>query len=351
MNKIHHRLLFTILLMAGCNKPAGIHNENINGESGSYIFFDAGLTVTKGALISGNTLPQNPGTSFGVYGFRSDGTTFIFNEYKTSATGNLKAPFDNVAKVYRPDINNDGTGEEFTYDALALWHSGNHSFYAYYPYESTPSVITEIESDATNGHYLTYTQPASLSDMVDVMTASSTDATAGTNGVVSLKFAHRLSALDLVVKNNQTESKDEIKIVSASIKLDNISNGGRIYFNDVTENNATFSPLNHTYSIDNPIIIPYDTVNETNNKYNLNSTNSFLFLPCEYIVATVSLTIVNAWDEEIPFSIENYKLQPIEAGHTYSLVVVKNDKDINFIVEDGATIPWEENDDINIGFN
>lgn len=346
MNKTHHILLFTILLMAGCNKPAGIHNENVNGESGSYIFFDAGLTVTKGALISGNTLPQNPGTSFGVYGFRSDGTTPIFNKYETSATGNLNAPFENVAKVYRPDTNNDGIGEDFTYDALALWHSGNHSFYAYYPYESTPSVITAIK---TNGHYLTYTQPASLSDMVDVMTASSTDATAGTNGVVSLEFAHRLSALDLVVKNNQTESKDEIKIVSASIKLDNISNGGRIYFNDVTENNETFSPLNHTYSIDNHIIIPYDTVNETNNKYNLNSTNSFLFLPCEYIVATVSLTIVNAWDEEIPFSIEK-TLKPeggFLAGNRYELIISKTDKDIIF---EASLQNWTSKD-ITLDFN
>lgn len=348
MNKIHHILLFTILLMAGCNKPAGIHNENINGESGSYIFFDAGLTVTKGSLISGNTLPMDPGTSFGVYGFRSDGTTPIFNKYKTSATDNLKAPFENVAKVYRPDTNNDGTGEEFfTYDALALWHSGNHSFYAYYPYESTPPVITGIE---TNGHYLTYTQPASLSDMVDVMTASSTDATAGTNGVVSLEFAHRLSALDLVVKNNQTESRRDIKIKSAYIKIQNIPSNGTLYFNGKTiPNNASSTMLEHKYDIVSPITITYDNANEENSKHNLNSTNSFLFLPCEYIVATVSLTIVNAWDEEIPFSIEK-TLNPeggFLAGNRYELIISKTDKDIIF---EASLQNWTSKD-ITLDFN
>ncbi len=356
MNKTHHILLFTILLMAGCNKPAGIHTENINGESGSYIFFDAGLTATKGALISGNTLPTDPGTSFGVYGFRSDGKTSIFNKYKTFATGNLKAPFENVAKVYRPDTNNDGIGEDFTYDALALWHSGNHSFYAYYPYESTPSVITGIGNDPTNGHYLTYTQPTSLSDMVDVMTASSTDATASTNGVVSLEFAHRLSALDLVVKNNQTESRRDIKIKSAYIKIQNIPSDGTLYFNGTTiPNNASFTVLEHTYDIVSPITITYDNTNEENSRHNLNSSSSFLFLPCDSIVATVTLTIINSWDEEVQLGITSQSLAPANgfiAGNRYYLIITKTEAGVEFRLDwANANGDWTDGPDPSFDFS
>ena len=193
--------------------------------------------------------------------------------------------------------------------------------------------------------------------MVDVMTASSsTDATASTNGVVSLEFAHRLSALDLVVKNNQTESRRDIKIKSAYIKIQNIPRDGTLYFNGTTiPNNESFTVLEHTYDIVNPITITYDNANEENSKHNLNSSSSFLFLPCDSIDATVTLTIINSWDEEVQLGITSQSLAPANgfiAGNRYYLIITKTEVGVEFRLDwANANGDWTNGPDSSFDFS
>lgn len=327
-------IFLTMLLLTGCGKHYGIEDTNPEILEGSYIFFDAGVNVTKGTLINDTTPLKSEGSSFGVFGFRPEnqGGGHIFNGYD-----------NNVAEVY-------WDGNCFAYEKLTLWHSGEHKFYAYYPYEATQSVIKGLGEDSGNGLYITYTQPTTLNTIVDVMTATTTTS-AGTDGVVRLAFGHRLSALDLVVKNNQTESEREIKIKTAYLKLENISSGGTLYFDGTTiSNSASFTTLEHAYDMASPITITYDKADEENRKHNLNSSNSFLFLPCEYLMATVTLTIVNAWGQEAQVGITGQKLQPtggFEAGKRYEMVISKNDKDITFTCNVEA---WE-NKNVDMEFN
>lgn len=344
MNRTQYIFLTALLLLStGCGKHSAIPDEDTNVQLGSYIFFDAGLAETKGTLFSGNTLPGDPGTSFSVFGFRADNTTPIFTNHPGE-----------VATVFRPEDSSASTPKPFTYDNLELWHSGTHSFYAYYTHESIPtSVISQIGSDES-GHYLVYTQPTQLSRMTDLMMASTTATSA--EGEVELVFNHRLSALDLVVRNSQTESEREIKINTAYIKLESIPSNGTLYFNGTTvPNNASFTELEHTYDIDSPITITYDNANKENSKHNLNSSNSFLFLPCDSIVATVTLTIINSWNEEVQLGITSQSLAPengFVAGNRYYLIITKTEAGVEFRLDwANANGDWTNGPDPSFDFS
>lgn len=318
--------------MTGCGGHYGIDDPNPEVLEGSYIFFDAGVTATKGTLINDTTPLKTEGSSLGVLGFRPDGAAIFLNHT------------NNVAEL---TCSND----QFNYSPLALWHSGQHNFYAYYPYGSSTIDITGISDSRP---YIAYTQPSTLQTMTDVMTASA-EATSAV-GEVELVFNHRLSALDLVVKNSQTESEREIKIKTAYIKLESIPSNGTLYFNGTTvPNKASFTVLEHTYDIASPITITYDNANKENSKHNLNSNNSFLFLPCDRIVATVTLTIINSWNEEVQLGITSQSLAPengFVAGNRYYLIITKTEAGVEFRLDwANANGDWTNGPDSSFDFS
>ena len=352
MKRITNILLLTVtLLMTGCGGHYGIDDPNPEVLEGSYIFFDAGVTATKGTLISGTTLPQKTGTSFGVFGFRPNGDD-VFIEYKAGENSS----FDNVAKMYRQVY-----GGDFIYNCLALWHPDPepHNFYAYYPYEDNRSIITEVGSDDQYGPYINYVQPTSLDAMADVVTAH-TESTRTSDGVVNLSFDHRLFAFAVKVTNLQTQSTKDIVIKAASIEFqaNTIPSSAHLYFEDTDQDgildkatgNMMASSLNHIYEVN-------DTGVKAGKDYDLNSGNFFLFVPCPSLSVKISLTLVGAWGDEVTFTIpeqdedtisdEYYSLVPLggagfQPGLKYFFNIKKSDKSIEFTLEN-ADLPWNEN--------
>ena len=293
----------------------------------SYIFFDADMVGTKGALLEGDRFPGTAGTSFGVYGFRESGAP-IFDKYLTSAQGQLKSPYDYVAKIYRPDDSTNDNPLPLTYHSLALWHAGDHSFYAYYPYETSEAIIDIGKDD--NGHYLSYTQPASLDAMVDVMTASA--AAKSSEGEVELAFVHRLFALDVVVANDQSISQYDLEVNSANIEFYNVSRGATLYFDDMSPvNTSSYISIKHSYDVSQAAAIANGSF------INLNAGNSFLLLPCSSLKTKLILSVENAWGEVVEFIIDlsstDNALAPVggfQAGKKYELKVTKGDKGFDF---------------------
>ena len=292
------------------------------------------MVGTKGALLEGDRFPGTAGTSFGVYGFREDGAP-VFNKYLTSAQGQLKSPYDYVAKVYRPDGSTKENPLPFTYHSLVLWHSGVHSFYAYYPYE-TSSAIAGIGNDGT-GHYLSYTQPASLDAMADVMTASAI--ASSSEGEVELAFEHRLFALDVIIENNQSSSQYDLVVKHAYIELYNISSRAILYF-DGTSSTSSYISVSHTYDVSQAPAIAYGST------LNLNAGNSFLLLPCTSLKAKLNIIVENAWGEDAQFTIDlsttENALAPaggFQAGKRYEMKVSKGDKGIGFSYN---LVPWTQ---------
>ena len=346
--KITYNILLLLVFLAGCSKHP---YPDIDIQTGRYIFFDAGAIETKGTLAD-NTSLKLEGASFGVYGYHADGSP-IFNSYKVDAESPLKAPFDCIAKVYRPEGSTQTSPKPFTYDGLSTWTTGSHSFYAYYPYESSPTAITAICTDNTNGQFITYTQPTTLTSMADVMTARainiSLSDTYYSNGIVNLTFDHRLFALNVVLKNIQQTSQASIKLVSAKVEFTNLASGATFYFNGTTTpiTSTTVSP-SHTYNLGDG-----QTINN-NDSFNLNSDTPFLFVPCSSLKVKITLSLINSWGETVEYTFDraatNNALAPsggFLAGYTYNLIIEKSDKSIDFAynVEGWAT------PDIQLEFN
>lgn len=316
-------------------------------------------------------LPTTGKTSFGVLGLRADGETPIFNAYsaytlqvsddgnKTITDGN--SPFDNVAIMYRSRSRTD-----FIYDTPSLWDGGEHSFYAYYIhgclydndlnlYNNTRRVITEFgvksitENEATsNKAYLTYKQPESLGEMVDVMTAKTKSMK---TDIVPLSFEHRLFAIDVVIRNSQVQGNGLTALsfngTDAKVTF-TVSNGGTLYFdnNTVSASSETCPVVQEfgDFNISAPTNIQ-DYV-EYNLNQHIDSANSFLFLPCESLKVNFSFNFRNSWDEETTYTYDGtIAVQGgFQAGHKYKFILDRkhNSGDmIEFVPQVVET--WEEN--------
>ena len=391
-------LLAFAALLAGCER----HSVNPGTEvyPGAYIFLDAKVVNTKGNQYEKEPLPIGQNTSFGVYGLREDGQTPIFTNY----TADVNSPFDDVAVLYRPE-RPSGTGpnrvpSDFIYDCLALWDSGENSFYAYYingsEYHSkfneselnsfcvsTRNVISEVGVRSTSSKvYMEYNQPNTFEKMVDVMTAKTTTPRCD---VVDLEFEHRLFAIDVIVRNNQHADSNgnqgkAFKFSNPTITF-RVPNGGDLYFDDENSNSLNADSLDVTYTF-----VPSEGTSFTiaappmggSKDLNLNGTietsstgrpvdNPFLFLPCESLrVVGFSLTFENSWGvAETPEY--SWKVSPeggFKPGRRYQFIIKKNHFGSEFefvpqiavleydengnIVSDGN---WNDKDDVDHTFN
>lgn len=357
-------------LLSGCERhPVDIDEEVYPG---AYIFLDAKVVNTKSNLYEKENLPKSADTYFGVLGLRSDGVTPVFNEYsaydiqisddgQSTTIAGGDSPFDNVAIMYRPRYDN-----AFIYDLPALWAGGVHYFYAYYindcEYDdkdilgfnnNTHSVISEFAVRTTSKKaYLTYIQPLTLDKMVDVMTAKTEIEKID---LVPLNFQHRLFAIEVVVSNSQFENKSQnlsrLPFNGSDAKVEfTVSNGGTLYFdeeNTVSEHNETC-----TVSYEFGDFEIKEPSGNTPRLYNLNeknveSKNSFLFLPCKSLKIKFSVSFFNSWDEETTYTYDGEisVVGGFKAGHKYQFILDKrhNSGDmIEFIPQVVET--WEEKD-------
>lgn len=352
---------------------------------------------TKANLYEGLVLPQDANTSFGVFGVRSDGVTPIFNGYSRftiSENGNNitggNSTFDNTALLYR-----SAAAEPFQYDELALWDGGPNSFYAYYFNESefspsltdrnkikhiqdTYNVITDIGVDET-GVYMEYVQPITLETMVDLMTANTTayrrdPVTGEVNEEVTLDFRHRLFALDIIVRNNQTRDTEsgfaaqKLTVTSATASFE-VPSGGLLYFNQPDVPSSQTCPVTYPFGG-----FQTGTPGGSHIDTNLNLDRldagrvsaSFLFLPCTSIKIKFVMEYINRWGEETSYTYDSIDgsdpALTVEGGflpgHKYTFIIIKNNFGSEFefvpkiaeIGEDGTEGSWN-NKDVDHTFN
>ena len=224
-NILYIPIVLLLAMITSCDK---ISQAEEGGEtSGSYIFFEPEVyEVVTTKLVEGNKLPAEEGTAFGVLGYY--GSSSLFKTVYSST--------NEVARVYRPAGSNSSEPLPFQYDNLVLWrHSTeNHNFYAFYPY----SIYQDVEHNVINNvadPYIEYTQPtANDATMVDLMTAYTSTSLSDN---VNLTFFHRLWALDIIIKNDQTSGVNSsdviidnptITIKSVSVKVDAFPTGAKI---------------------------------------------------------------------------------------------------------------------------
>lgn len=361
------------MLVLGCERHVTLYPGEDN-VSRQYIFFNADVTDTKGNVVQGTSLSADPGTDFGVFGYRYHGAP-IFSTYKAGTTvsqGHASA-FDNVARVYRPSGSSIENPLAFIYDGLALWHSDSHTFYAYYPYDNPKSSIVDVPLDAENfsaNPYISYTQPTELSQMVDVMTAKKTAVSA--DGEVELHFEHRLFAFEVVLVNSQTDSRREIEVTESSIEFTGLNSQATMYFKDGDDADTELdfvattpmtSPLVHNYG---RFTVPGIT-GSTPVQYNMNEkvisgttvSNSFLFIPCSTLRVKLTLKIKTAWDEIMVYTYDHSALETalapeggFKAGHKYSIIVTKTEEGIDFKWEwQNTNGDWTNGPDSSFDFN
>lgn len=316
----------------------------------SYIFFGAQVAETKGTIISGTALPGAINDSkFGVFGFRENGD-HIFDRYRTDDG----YPFDNVANVYRI-----GDQQPFMYDLLSLWHSGQHTFYGFFPWDADKTVITSAGLDNTSRPYISYAQPVSLEAMKDVMTGSKQATKEG--GDVVIPMVHRLFSFYVKLNNNQEDSEREIIVKSARVSFFDIPSTADLYFDDTDADGYPDMTIGSgvTHPSHEFVLEPTTISNGSSLEFNKNNNiaNPFLFLPCSSLKVKVSITIINSWGEEVALTpAESSGDQAITlapaggflSGKNYILNINKTDKDITY---QASLQDWNTGENIPIDFN
>lgn len=335
-----------LAVICGCEKQESHNPESGTGKS--YIFFDTKVVETKADLsdTDGTTLPSRSGTTFYVFGYRSDNTTHIFDMYSQGSN----SPFDNVGVIYRSSRNSP-----FKYDGLALWEGGDHTFYAFYDgterqnrYTSYEyGVIQGVSDEQASVQYISYVQPTELTEMMDLMTASTTASASG--GSVILTFEHRLFAMDVVLCNGQSISKKVMTVKDAKIEFAEIPVSANIMFDNDKSHEASeeVCTISHDFT-DEAFEISAPTRNPI--EHNLNKENadenSFLFLPCSSIQVKFECTVVDSWEQEVTivYPAEGYAtIEPEDGngflpGKRYELRIVKSDRDLEAICEVAAWV-------------
>lgn len=367
MRYIYYIFLPIILLMSGCaGNSQLIPDDEISFDA--YIFFDPEIVLTKGNLLNDAVLPAAASTSFGVFGYRPDGS-HVFGMYSETPTGSqLTSAFDNVAVMYRPEDR-----AAFIYDALALWERGAHDFYAYYPYENPKgAAISNISYEARP--YIVYQQPVTLASMTDVLTAAALAKTATDNDAqpIQLKFEHRLFAFDVILKNEQSETARNFRINQAVIEFMNVRKEAAIYFDD--DGNTTdldtypdlvlkseiLPQIAHVFDLPEDFVIEAPGSEVEYIDYNLNEDCSFLFPPCTELQVKFTLSFLNFWGEECSFTIDR-TIKPeggFQPGYKYAFVVSKKDNGEEIEFETSLRFisgvngnHWDRSEEINLEFN
>ena len=329
--------IFILLLVLGISCTKNEHPSDEPLQLDSYIFFDEGLVKTKANLHTEAVLPAAANTSYGVMGLRGASNSQVFNMYS-----------NNIAQLYRP-----AAGENFTYDKLVLWTDEVHRFCAFYPYSA--SCITGVVADdaTTSGvvdPYLSYTQPTTLSDMTDLLTAY-TSASYNSNvsqqeNLVGINFIHRLFAFNVQIANLYGE---KLTITKAKLTV-TVPDGAKLYFDGSVKPNTTTKTIVHNY-VSNKLELTNGAGINLNNQTNKDKV-SFLFLPCQELDIDFELSFINKFGKEVTFNV--YGLAPTDAegfvaGKEYSLILRR------VVANDNATFEstieeWTIGSDINHDF-
>lgn len=356
MKRIHYIVLAAILtICSGCSELVIDPTPQVPDMSRSYIFFNPVVNEaidSKAALVLGDKLPSDKDTAFGVLGYYNNGTTDV------SLFGTTYSGTNGIARVYRP-----GNNQLFQYDNLIFWlhPTADHYFYAFYPYQIN-GVVPTISNKA-----IAYTQPsANDATMVDLMTAYNQT---GKKSEVELEFNHRLWALDIVIKNSQTQGIDDtaagnivsnpsLYVKNVKIYVDDLPTGGTIPL-DGSDSTPNTSVGDYTYTVftsndGQEIKSIHATTDQTlsSKRY-----GSLLFLPGGTLKYRLEITYVDSRGDEkgtntfyFP-SQTTYQTSSVTfaEGQRYTLTINKTND--TFVV--GTLIPsaWTDHPEIDHEFN
>ena len=191
--------MFLVTLALSCNKTDVPETDNkITIETGKrYILFDAGIS-TKGSLITRQYLNAD----FAVLGYEYPSAWDISGEHAEPSV------FDNIPQK----VEYNDSSKIYTYDPLKIWSGNMYSFFGYYPCDNDEYIQLFDGNGIKEGiPYITYTLPRTGNprDFVDLMTGSFMNTRIDYTPEVSMAMRHRLSAIDIAVRNYYVYSEEE----------------------------------------------------------------------------------------------------------------------------------------------
>ena len=212
MKPIIYFITAALVLVTSCHKSETVPSQE---QYDRYIFFSQGID-TKASLI--NSAADMAGKEFAVIGFEYDKSS----NWSTEKANALPNVFYNDAgtatiPVETLTCDNEGTNTSTIaaeYSPLQGWsNTKKYSFFAYYPNSIGNSYVSLVNMNGTaytpGAPSIKYTMtPADLkASMVDLMTASPQVDLDGSSSVVTsqdvtFNFSHRLSCLELKVRNS-----------------------------------------------------------------------------------------------------------------------------------------------------
>lgn len=203
---------FVMCFATACTRQDFVE-EGIEIPIDGYIYFNTDV-ASRGTLVT--SLEKS---EFGVYAYNyvKDGKTY-WNSVKAMAKPNV---------FYKEQIKWNEAGYH-DYENKKAWAADSlYTFFGYYPNDSI--YIKHESNDHEGDPYLTYNLPDSVTEMVDVMTASLYDTDNSQSNQVGLNFKHRLVAMDVQARNFNEPYNDEdvyVKVTSLKMKFNNMKHKG-----------------------------------------------------------------------------------------------------------------------------
>ena len=201
---------FVMCFATACTRQDFVE-EGIEIPIDGYIYFNTDV-ASRGTLVT--SLEES---EFGVYAYNyvKDGKTY-WNSVKAMAKPNV---------FYQQKIEWNEEAGYHDYKNKKAWAADSlYTFFGYYPYNNSDSIV-----DHEGDPYLTYNLPDSVTEMVDVMTASLYDTDNSQSNQVGLNFKHRLVAMDVQARNfNEPYNGEDVyvKVTSLTMKFNNMKHKG-----------------------------------------------------------------------------------------------------------------------------
>lgn len=193
--------LSLFMLFTGCEESLITSPEaEIEIPTGNYIHFNTQVS-TRGTLIT--DMKRNFAVT--AFDYDKDWSTAVATALPTDSMHNQLVTWNGSLHTY--DTNPSESGNQ-----LKEWEEGKkYTFFAHQPTDLT------ISSSTTYGTpYLTYTLPADVANMVDIMTASVFDTDNTLGNTVGLTFKHRLTALGIQIRNLNKDNSIELDKLNIS---------------------------------------------------------------------------------------------------------------------------------------
>lgn len=380
-------MLSLIALSLSCNKTTIFENEtdvNIDIDS-RYILFDSGIQ-TRGELIQREYLDD----SFDVLGYQYPG---LWDIAVAHATPNV---FDSTPQR----VNYNKEDGIYSYTPEKIWSGNTYSFFGYYPCGHSNIKLFDGEEIKIGVPYITYTLPTAVNgnigqnprDLIDLMTGSVMNTRIEYTAEISMKMTHRLSAVDIAIRNyyilteNEITSPVTIDITKLVFKPLVENTKAIIYLDGVTETTAaegnqeqelTYTLVDNsadnkdwrhkTFTVgpndsEKPLTyITSDIIHKDEGEYDDHNATSMIFIPqktplkyklyIEYNLKRADGTIIES-GKKFPASekedVIRYFDYPLVEGRRYNVEVTftASAVSVNITTSD----EWDDKDDVTLEF-